>query len=173
MVAFYNQSSTGSLQRLPGTFLATPSSFLRFPTFLENVQRTVPASLSSQHGVKHSELIAVAPESVQRSSKDQPVASSDLGSSGSSGMYMKYVVQIDGMACEACASRLRQYFSRQEGIERANVFFDEKKLVLWTQAGSGSIMLSERVIQDMVGQVDVKYRAKLEDIFSFSSMTPQ
>ncbi|KAG0276737.1 hypothetical protein BGZ96_003166, partial [Linnemannia gamsii] len=154
MVAVYNQSSTGSLQRLSDTFLVTPSSALRLPTFLENVQWAVPAFLSNQHGVKQGEPIAVAPEFVQPSSHEQPFDSSGLGSSDSGGMYMKYVVQIDGMACEACASRLRQHFSRQEGIERANVFFDEKKLVLWTRAGSGSMMLSERVIQDMVGQVD-------------------
>lgn len=122
--------------------------------------------------MKRGEPIAVAPEFVQPSSEEQPVGSSGLGYPDSGGMYMKYVVQIDGMACEACASRLRQHFSRQEGIKRVNVFFDEKKLVLWTQAGSGSMMLSEGVIQDMVGQVDGKYSAKLEDIFSFSSITP-
>ncbi|KAK3820620.1 MAG: hypothetical protein JOS17DRAFT_793977 [Linnemannia elongata] len=171
MVAVYNQSSTGSLQRLPDTLLAAPSSILRLPTFLENVQWSIPAFLTAPSGVmKHDEPIAVEP--VQSSSQDQAIGTGGLGSSGSGGMFMKYVVQIDGMACEACASRLRQHFSRQEGIERANVFFDEKKLVLWTQAGSGSMMLSERVIQDMVGQIDAKYSAKLEDIFSFSSITP-
>ncbi|KAF9119593.1 hypothetical protein BG015_006285, partial [Linnemannia schmuckeri] len=155
MVAVYNQSTTGSLQRFPNSFLlVTPSSILRLPTFLENVKWGIPTFLTAPRDVKHDEPITAAPVPVQLSSQDQAVGSSGLGSSGSGGMFMKYVVQIDGMACEACASRLRQHFSRQDGIERANVFFDEKKLVLWTQAGSGSMMLSERVIQDMVGQVD-------------------
>lgn len=173
IVAVYNQSSTGSLHRLPDTFLLAASSSLRLPTFLENVQWSIPAFLAGPSGMMtHDEPIAAAPEPVQPSSQDRGVGSGGLGSSGTDGMFMKYVVQIDGMACEACASRLRQHFSRQEGIERANVFFDEKKLVLWTQAGSGSMMLSERVIQDLVGQVDIKYTARLEDIFSFSSITP-
>ncbi|KAF9537625.1 hypothetical protein EC957_007852 [Mortierella hygrophila] len=173
MVAVYNQSSTGSLRRLPDTFLlATPSSVLRLPTFLENVQWNIPAFLTAPSGVMtRDEPIAAALVPDQLSSQDQAVGSSSLGSHDTGGMFMKYVVQIDGMACEACASRLRQHFSRQDGIERANVFFDEKKLVLWTQAGSGSMMLSERVIQDMVGLVDAKYTARLEDIFSFSSIT--
>ncbi|KAH7049090.1 hypothetical protein BKA57DRAFT_463020 [Linnemannia elongata] len=174
MVAVYNQSSTGSLQRLPDTFLlGAPSSVLRLPTFLENVQWSIPALLKAPSGVvTHDEPIAAASVPIQPSSQDQAVGSSGLGSPGVGGMFIKYVIQIDGMACEACASRLRQHFSRQEGIERANVFFDEKKLVLWTQAGSGSMMLSDRVIKDMVGQVDAKYTAKLEDIFSFPSIAP-
>ncbi|KAF8928545.1 hypothetical protein BGZ47_001539 [Haplosporangium gracile] len=173
MLAVYNQSSTGSLKRLPNTFLlATPSSILRLPTFLENVKWGVPTYLAALRDMKSDEPIAAAPVSVQPSSQDQAVGSSAVGSSGSGGMFIKYVVRIDGMACEACASRLRQHFSRQDGIERANVFFNEKKLVLWTQAGSISMMLSEQVIQDMVGLVDVKYTARLEDIFSFSSITP-
>ncbi|KAF9123208.1 hypothetical protein BGW39_009197 [Mortierella sp. 14UC] len=162
IVAVYNQSSAGSLQRLPDSFMVAPSVL---PVFLENAQWAVPALLSSSLGLKHDGPIAV----VQRPSQDQLVGHSELGST-SSGMLIKYVVRIDGMACEACASRLRQHFSRQQSIERANVFFEDKKLVLWTQAGSGSMLLSERVIQDMVAQVDAKYTAQLEDTFSFASI---
>ncbi|KAF9901678.1 hypothetical protein EC991_005810 [Linnemannia zychae] len=164
MVAIYNQSSGGSLQRLPDSFMATPS-ILRLPAFIENAQWAVPAFLSSTVGSKHDKPIAVVPQS----SQDQFVDSRGSRST-SGGMFIKYVVHIDGMACEACASRLRQHFSRQQGIERVNVFFDEKKLVLWIEAGSGSMMLLEPVIQDMVAQVDSKYTARLEGTFSFASI---
>ncbi|KAG0267518.1 hypothetical protein BGZ95_002830 [Linnemannia exigua] len=167
MVAIYNQSSAGSLQRLPDTFLASPSA-VRLPDFLKHAPWAAPAFLSSSLRPKHVKPIVVAPAS----SQDQRSDSSRLGST-SSGMFIKYVVHIDGMACEACASRLRQHFSRQQGIERANVFFGDKKLVLWAQAGSGSMMLSERVIQDMVAQVDTKYTANLEGTFSFASVVDQ
>ncbi|KAK3842200.1 MAG: hypothetical protein J3R72DRAFT_443925 [Linnemannia gamsii] len=167
MVAVYNQSSVDSLRRLPDTFLASPSA-LRLPSFLKHAQWSAPAFLSSSRGPKNVEPIAVAPAP----SQDQQSDSSGLGST-SGGMFIKYVVHIDGMACEACASRLRQHFSRQQGIERANVFFGDKKLILWAQAGSGSMMLSERVIQDMVAQVDSKYTANLEETFSFTSVVDQ
>ncbi|KAF9081247.1 hypothetical protein BGX23_001103 [Mortierella sp. AD031] len=163
MVAVYNQSSTVSLQQLP--------PFLHFHTLMENVQWPVPSFLRMPNESKQD--VPVAGVSFQQpSSQEQALGGSNSDGLGvSSGrIFVKYVVHIDGMACEACASRLRQHFSREQGIKKANVFFGDKKLVLWTQAGSGSMMLSERAIQDMIAQVDTKYAATLEDIYSFATM---
>ncbi|KAK3810120.1 MAG: hypothetical protein J3Q66DRAFT_391283 [Benniella sp.] len=79
---------------------------------------------------------------------------------------IKYEVAVNGMACEACANRLRQYFISQPGIEHVKVFFDDKKMELWTRSGVGALFLSERNIQDMVAEVDKKYEAKLVATYS-------
>ncbi|KAF9922328.1 hypothetical protein FBU30_007593 [Linnemannia zychae] len=168
MVAMYNQSSTGSLQRIPDSSKG-PLSILHLSPLIDNVQRAIPSFLTSLRGAadnKPKDVVPSAMASSQDASQEQGGIESIAGD-----IFIKYVVQIEGMACEACASRLRQHFSRQAGIERANVFFSDKKLVLWTRAEPGSIMLSERAIQDMVAQVDFKYSARLENTFSFKDMT--
>ncbi|KAG0219170.1 hypothetical protein B0O80DRAFT_502201 [Mortierella sp. GBAus27b] len=85
---------------------------------------------------------------------------------GSSAPLVKYDIEVHGMACEACANRLRQYFISKSGIEHVKVFFDEKRMELWTRSGPGAFMLSEKNIQDMVAQVDNKYEAKLVATYS-------
>ncbi|KAF9179657.1 hypothetical protein BGZ51_006751, partial [Haplosporangium sp. Z 767] len=74
---------------------------------------------------------------------------------------IKYEVQIDGMACEACANRLRQYFNKHKAVEHASVFFDKGRLELWTRSGAGALVLSEEAIQDMVAEVDTTYKVRL------------
>ncbi|KAF9301670.1 hypothetical protein BGZ74_006433 [Mortierella antarctica] len=81
---------------------------------------------------------------------------------------IKYEVSVQGMACEACASRLRQHFLRQPGVQHANVHFSEGKLYLWTSNGQG-LMLSETTLQEMVHEVDAKYSAQLDNIYSVAS----
>ncbi|KAG0084245.1 hypothetical protein BGZ93_001329, partial [Podila epicladia] len=81
---------------------------------------------------------------------------------------IKYEVTVQGMACEACASRLRQHFSRQPGVLHANVHFNDGKLYLWTSSGQG-LMLSEATLQEMVHEVDAKYNAQLVNIYSVAS----
>ncbi|KAF9569548.1 hypothetical protein EC968_002555 [Mortierella alpina] len=79
---------------------------------------------------------------------------------------IRYELSVDGMACEACANRLRQHFAHREGIERVSVFFADKKLVLWTRSGVGAMMLTEERIRTMVREVDDKYSVRLLDMYS-------
>ncbi|KAF9174997.1 hypothetical protein BGX20_008841 [Mortierella sp. AD010] len=74
---------------------------------------------------------------------------------------VKYEVGIEGMACEACASRLRQNFISQPGIENVKVFFAEKKMEIWSKFGPNSLMFSGEGIQNMVAEVDGKYSARI------------
>ncbi|KAG0334883.1 hypothetical protein BG000_007958 [Podila horticola] len=89
-------------------------------------------------------------------------------SMGSTVNLIKYEVRVQGMACEACASRLRQHFLRQPGVQHANVHFSEGKLYLWTSSGQ-ELMLSEATLQAMVHEVDAKYSAQLVNIYSVAS----
>ncbi|KAF9206143.1 hypothetical protein BGZ59_000109 [Podila verticillata] len=101
-----------------------------------------------------------------------PIAVGDskkpLSSSMGPSNLIKYEVSVQGMACEACASRLRQHFLRQAGVQHANVHFGKGKLYLWTLSGQG-LMLSEATLQEMVQQVDAKYSARLVNIYSVAS----
>ncbi|KAG0034383.1 hypothetical protein BGZ82_005764 [Podila clonocystis] len=97
--------------------------------------------------------------------KASPPPPSSIGSSVN---LIKYEVSVQGMACEACASRLRQHFLRQPGVQHANVHFSEGKLYLWTSSGQG-LMLSESTLQAMVHEVDAKYSARLVNVYSVAS----
>ncbi|KAF9919329.1 hypothetical protein BX616_007053 [Lobosporangium transversale] len=79
---------------------------------------------------------------------------------------LRYDVHIEGMACEACANRLRQKFISQPGIEHAKVFFDQKRLQFWTKYSPGALMYSAHEIEKMVSQVDNKYLARLIGTFT-------
>lgn len=112
-------------------------------------------------------------QSATLSPKATPIVVGDIKTSLSSSSIgpsnlIKYEVSVQGMACEACASRLRQHFLRQAGVQHANVHFGEGKLYLWTLSGQG-LMLSEATLQEMVQQVDAKYSAQLVNIYSVAS----
>jgi len=112
-------------------------------------------------------------QSVTLSPKTTPIAVGDIkkslsSSSMGSSNLIKYEVSVQGMACEACANRLRQHFLRQPGVQHANVHFSKGKLYLWTSSGQG-LMLSEAALQEMVQQVDAKYSAQLVNIYSVAS----
>ncbi|KAI8596601.1 hypothetical protein EDD21DRAFT_242654 [Dissophora ornata] len=84
--------------------------------------------------------------------------------------FIKYEVEVDGMACEACANRLRQHFVAQPGIEHVKVFFAAKKLEIWTRFDASLVMLSESAIQGMLRDVDSKYSAKLMMVYSAADL---
>jgi len=102
--------------------------------------------------------------------KSDPLSSVPADISHEPKALVKYEVRVEGMACEACANRLRQHFKNQPGLAGVSVFFKDKKLVLWTTGGlGGGLMLSEKAIQEMVAQVDLKYSARLMSVSSAKS----
>ncbi|KAG0047789.1 hypothetical protein BGZ83_007223 [Gryganskiella cystojenkinii] len=199
MVAVYNQSNPFANPLLPANLMnsaGSPGSPFTAISIWSRIENWVPIAVKDYwkemtttiHMADESVFCAVTPPS----SSVQDASASQCGGGGfdsnsrsdplsaPAGMpsspqqhqqqpLVKYEIQIDGMACEACANRLRTYFKNQPGLAGASVFFKEKKLVLWTSAGMGSLKLSEKAIQDMVGQVDEKYSAKLLGIFSAGS----
>ncbi|KAG0028652.1 hypothetical protein BGZ81_004550 [Podila clonocystis] len=110
----------------------------------------------------------LVPAAVVDEAGDLKKATPPPPSMGSSVNLIKYEVSVQGMACEACASRLRQHFMRQPGVQHANVHFSEGKLYLWTSSGQG-LMLSESTLQEMVHEVDAKYSARLVNVYSVAS----
>lgn len=156
MVSVYNQSSSGVV-------------------FRENITRSVGAWPPLQQLAKLSHDYNWAlPErfggggaqTVQSDSKATDQSDKPADKPPTAVPLIKYEVAINGMACEACGNRLRQYFISQPGIEHVKVFFDEKKIELWTRSGASALFLSERNIQDMVAEVDKKYEAKLVATYS-------
>ncbi|KAG0371166.1 hypothetical protein BC939DRAFT_161901 [Gamsiella multidivaricata] len=146
VVSVYNQSAPGSLQLNGGDAVSgwalQPLVQMYYKTGLAPFPRSwYKSPTTEQEGSKNALLQMAVP-------------------------LMKYEVQIDGMACEACANRLRQYFISRPGIEHVQVFFEDKKMVMWTRSGPSVLLLSERSIQDMVTQVDKKYSARLLEIYS-------
>ncbi|GJJ72362.1 hypothetical protein EMPS_04719 [Entomortierella parvispora] len=99
-----------------------------------------------------------------------PLSSAPVDVSFEPKALIKYEIHVEGMACEACANRLRQHFKNRPGLAGVSVFFKDKKLVLWTTGGQkGGLMLSEKAIQEMVAQVDLKYSAQLLSVSSVQS----
>ncbi|KAF9436367.1 hypothetical protein BGZ76_004158 [Entomortierella beljakovae] len=79
---------------------------------------------------------------------------------------IKYDIRVEGMACEACGSRLRQYFASRKDIEKVKVYFSEKRLEFWSRSGLGALAFTEQNIQDMIAEVDTKYTAKIIGVYS-------
>ncbi|KAF9310961.1 hypothetical protein BG003_007932 [Podila horticola] len=144
----YSISSTSSLH-LPRIhpLVLQWSKYMRLPSAYEQAS-TIPVAVGVAGNLK-------------KASPPPPLM-------GSSVNLIKYEVSVQGMACEACASRLRQHFLRQPGVQHANVHFSEGKLYLWTMSGQG-LMLSEATLQEMVHEVDAKYSAQLVNIYSAAS----
>ncbi|KAF8975551.1 hypothetical protein BGZ46_009051 [Entomortierella lignicola] len=82
---------------------------------------------------------------------------------------VKYEIEINGMACEACASRLRQHFISKPGVENVKVFFAEKRMEIWSRFDPSSFMYSESSIQNMVAEVDSKYSARTLSVYSVAN----
>ncbi|CAO3572910.1 unnamed protein product [Mortierella alpina] len=170
MVALHNQSALKALS------WNTPSS----PTLFESIHQLyynnpfrAPASMPNPPAWSHPNTQqpqqkqqcqdATDPQAIQK--QELPLGSKDFQTNDKP--LIRYELSVDGMACEACANRLRHHFAHREGIERVSVFFTEKKLVLWTRSGvSAALMLTEERIREMVREVDDKYSVRLLDMYS-------
>ncbi|KAG0344127.1 hypothetical protein BG004_004714 [Podila humilis] len=160
MVAVVNQSNGSFSISSSGLYLPPTLSFVvQFMPSFSMVDRT--QSLARDGGSGSS--CGAAPIALkQDASKPAPFTSSPK--TGAPSGRIQYELDVQGMACEACASRLRQHFLRQAGVEHANVHFSKGKLYVWTS--SQGMKFSERMLQDMVGAVDMKYRARLVQVYS-------
>ncbi|MCS3676273.1 copper chaperone CopZ [Salinibacter ruber] len=66
------------------------------------------------------------------------------------------VVQVHGMACSACAQRMKSVLEEVEGVDRATVLLEEQNVVLTL---GGNPMPSEKTLREAVTSAGYEFRA--------------
>ncbi|KAF9274112.1 hypothetical protein BGZ68_000932 [Mortierella alpina] len=163
MVALHNQST---LEPLSWNSFSPAALIQPIHQLYYGSQYRTPASVpnpSTAWSASKQQQCQDATDLEQAIKKQEPLASKEFPTDKP---LIRYELLVDGMACEACANRLRQHFAHREGVERVSVFFADKKLVLWTRSGAAAMMLTEEMIRRMVREVDDKYSVRLLDIYS-------
>ncbi|HKL89495.1 MAG TPA: heavy metal-associated domain-containing protein [Salinibacter sp.] len=65
------------------------------------------------------------------------------------------VLQVNGMACSACAQRMKSVLEEVEGVDRATVLLEEQNVVLTL---GGNPMPSEKTLREAVTSAGYEFR---------------
>jgi len=66
------------------------------------------------------------------------------------------VLKVNGMACSACAQRMKSVLEEVEGVDRATVLLEEQNVVLTL---GGNPMPSEKTLREAVTSAGYEFRA--------------